>query len=101
MKEIDRQMKRIEEMDVAITHGNYMADGSGDRVTNELARTFDVPLYYGFDESAKIPDDIKAHSLANNSLLSPLRRMKVVRDPYYFWNFRHVPECAAAGCENS
>lgn len=77
---------------LAVVHGNYLARGGGEFVAEAIARTFDAPLYYGFGDPDNVPDDIESHSLANDSILSPLSGSKIVRDPLYFLKFRHLPE---------
>lgn len=82
----------LDELDIAIAHGNYIARGGGEFVAEALARTFDAPIYYGFGDPENVPEDIESQSLANDSLLSPLSGSKIVRDPLYFLKFRHLPE---------
>lgn len=82
----------LDDLDIAVCHGNYLARGGGERVAEAIARTFDAPLYYGFGSDAHVPDDIDATSVCNDSVLSRFDGSKLVRDSYYFWHFQDLPE---------
>ncbi|MFB6119174.1 glycosyltransferase [Halosegnis sp.] len=78
---------------VAIAHGNYVGRGGGERVTEELARTFDAPIYYGFGDEQYEPDDIECHSLFNDVFGGRLlKRVYQLRDAYYMYGWRSVPD---------
>lgn len=82
----------LDDCSVAVVHGNYLERGGGEIVAEELARVFDAPLFFGFGDPELVADDVDATSLANDSVLSRLRGSKLVRDPLYWWRFRHLPE---------
>ena len=82
----------LKDASIAIAHGNYLGRGGGEHVAEEIARAFDAPLYYGFGDPDNVPDDIDATSLANHSRLKRFAGSKLVRDSYYYWNFKHIPE---------
>jgi glycosyltransferase involved in cell wall biosynthesis len=82
-----------EDIDVAVVHGNYLTHGGGEVVAEQLAKTFDAPLYYGFGDTDAVPaNDVDHHSLFNDSILSRGKSSPAFRDLYYMWNWQHVPE---------
>jgi glycosyltransferase involved in cell wall biosynthesis len=80
--------------DLAVAHGNYLERGGAERVSNELARLFDAPLYYGFGDPDYLPDDLRTESLFNDSSVSFLRKSVFARDLYYAWAAQRLPELA-------
>ncbi|RLM51974.1 glycosyltransferase [Halorubrum sp. Atlit-28R] len=77
---------------IAVAHGNYLERGGAERVSNELARLFDAPLYYGFGDPDYLPKDVETISLFNNSPVSFLKRNVFTRDLYYAWAAQRLPE---------
>ena len=77
---------------IAIAHGNYLERGGAEMLSDELARTFDAPLYYGFGSDEHVSDDVDARSLYEDSLLSGVKRSVFLRDLYYAWNAQRIPE---------
>lgn len=77
---------------IAIAHGNYLERGGAEKVSNELARTFDAPLYFGFGDADHVPDDIDPRSLFEDSPFSAVKRSVFLRDLYYSWNAQRIPE---------
>ena len=82
----------LKDASIAVAHGNYLARGGGERVAEEIARTFDAPLYYGFGSDEHVPDDIESYSVCNDSALSRFSGSKLVRDSYYFWHFDNLDQ---------
>lgn len=68
---------------MAVIHRNFLERGSDEIVAEELACVFDAPLYFGFGDLELVMDNIKVTSLANDSLLSPLKGSKLIRNPLY------------------
>ncbi|WP_434522255.1 glycosyltransferase [Halorubrum sp. AS12] len=77
---------------IAVAHGNYLERGGAERVSNELARLFDAPLYYGFGDPDYLPTDVETTSLFNGSPASFLKRNVLTRDLYYAWAAQRLPE---------
>ncbi|MEZ3164316.1 glycosyltransferase [Halorubrum sp. RMP-47] len=77
---------------IAVAHGNYLERGGAERVSNELARLFDAPLYYGFGDDDYLPEDVETTSLFNDSPVSFLKRNVLTRDLYYAWAAQRLPE---------
>ncbi|GAA0728385.1 glycosyltransferase involved in cell wall biosynthesis [Halorubrum trapanicum] len=77
---------------VAVAHGNYLERGGAERVSDELARLFDAPLYYGFGDPDYLPTDVETTSLFNDSPVSFLKRNILTRDLYYAWAAQRLPE---------
>lgn len=83
----------IDDLSIAIVHGNYVGRGGGEHVAEALARTFDAPLYYGFGDEEYEPGDIECHSLFNDHFAAPVvKRIFHLRDVFYMLRFRSVPE---------
>lgn len=82
------------EYSIAVAHGNHMELGGAERVSHELARTFDAPMVYGFGDPADVPADVDATSLFNDSPVAFLRRTVPTRDLYFAWNAQRVPQLA-------
>lgn len=77
---------------VAVAHGNYLERGGAERVSDELARLFDAPLYYGFGDPDYLPTDVETESLFNDSPVSFLKRNTLTRDLYYVWAAQRLPK---------
>jgi glycosyltransferase involved in cell wall biosynthesis len=77
---------------IAIAHGNYLERGGAESLSDELARTFDAPLYYGFGSDEHVSDDVDATSLFEDSPFSAVKRSIFLRDLYYAWNAQQIPE---------
>ena len=77
---------------IAVAHGNYLERGGAEQVSNELARLFNAPLYYGFGDPDYLPKDVETTSLFNDSLVSFLKRNVFTRDLYYAWAAQRLPE---------
>lgn len=77
---------------IAVAHGNYLERGGAERVSDELARLFDAPLYYGFGDPDYLPTDVETTSLFNDSPVSFLKRNVLTRDLYYAWAAQRLPE---------
>lgn len=90
---MNTQSKNHSDRSVAVAHGNYVARGGGELVAEEIARTFDAPIYYGFGDEQYEPDDIECYSLFNDVFGSSLlKRVYQLRDAYYMYGWRSVPE---------
>lgn len=82
----------MEDESIAIAHGNYLERGGAEALSDELARTFDAPLYYGFGDDDNVSDDVEARSLYEDSPFSMVKRSVFLRDLYYAWNAQRIPE---------
>jgi len=78
----------------AIAHGNYLQRGGAERVSNELARLFDAPLYYGFGDPEYLPEDVDSRQLFSGRITSQLSRSVFSRDLYYAFAAQRIPELA-------
>lgn len=82
-------------MKVAVVHETAFENGGGVKIAEELARTFDAPIYFGFCESDaldRVDDLITTHQLFKDSSLRLLRHRPTLRHLYYMWAFQYVPE---------
>ena len=79
---------------IAVAHGNYLERGGAERVSNELARLFDAPLYYGFGDPEYVPDDIDSRRLFTGRLRSQLSKSVLSRDLYYAFSAQRIPQLA-------
>ncbi|GAA0671445.1 glycosyltransferase [Natronoarchaeum mannanilyticum] len=82
---------------VAVVHGVALEHGGGMRVAEEIARTFDAPLYIGFCRSGvteHVSTDIECHVIRDDkSITGKLAgESSLVRNLYTLWEFQHVPE---------
>lgn len=85
--------ERIDDLSIAVVHGNYVSRGGGEYVAEAIARTFDAPIYYGFGSEENEPADVECYSLFNDHLAAPLfKRVFQLRDVFYMIGFRSVPE---------
>lgn len=83
----------LNDLEVAVCHGNYLGRGGGERVAEAIARTFEAPLYYGFGDLEHEPDDIETHSLFNDMRgAGVIKRIYQLRDLYYMYGWRSVPD---------
>lgn len=82
------------DLDVAVVHGTALERGGGVQVAEELARTFDAPLYFGFCDPAVLeqtPEAVECRVLFDGSPFDRFRRRGMVRNVYYMSAFQHVP----------
>lgn len=90
--------KPIDELDIAVVHGNYLAHGGGEVVAEAIAETFDAPIYYGFgDPDAAIPDSTVEHRCLFEDVPRMFHRLcdrPMVRDAGFFRYGQHLPEIA-------
>ncbi|MFC4450294.1 glycosyltransferase [Halorussus aquaticus] len=82
----------MNDQSIAIAHGNYLERGGAEALSDELARTFDAPLYYGFGSDEHASEDVDARSLYEDSPLSAVKKSVFLRDLYYAWNAQRIPE---------
>ncbi|WP_137287514.1 glycosyltransferase [Halorussus salinisoli] len=82
----------MNDQSIAIAHGNYLERGGAETLSDELARTFDAPLYYGFGSDEHVSDDVDARSLYEDSPFSAVKQSVFLRDLYYAWNAQRIPE---------
>lgn len=60
--------KDIESLDIAVCHGNSLVTGGDYKVAEEIARTFDAPLYIGFmGNNIGISEDIEVIELFDSN----------------------------------
>lgn len=81
---------------VAIVHEHYYERGGAEHVVEELARTFDAPIYTGFINERALPTDteeLEFHSLFDDRTVAPLlKRSTLFRDFYYQFAWQRLPE---------
>lgn len=82
----------LDDLSIAVAHGNYLERGGAELVSNELARTFDAPMYYGFGDPSLLPDDVRSRRLFDGPAADLLQRSIFLRDLYYAWGAQRVPE---------
>lgn len=83
------------EKDVAVVHGTALERGGGVHVAEELARTFDAPLYFGTCEDSvldRVADDIECDVLFDGPVAARVRDRSSLRNLYYICRFQHVEE---------
>lgn len=84
----------LSDRSIAVAHGNYLERGGAELVSNELARTFDAPMYYGFGDPELLPDDVRSIRLFDGPVSEVLQRSVFLRDLYYAWGAQRLPELA-------
>lgn len=85
----------VADLDVAVVHGTALERGGGVQVAEELARTLDAPLYFGFcsnEVRKKVATDVEVRFLFEDSRLSRFKRNGLFRNVFYLSQFQHVPE---------
>lgn len=84
-----------EDTSVAVVHEHYYERGGAERVVEEIARTFDAPIYTGFVMERALPaetDDLTIHELFGDSLATPvIKRSTLARDLYYQFAWQRLP----------
>lgn len=85
-------MTKATDLDLAVAHGNFIDRGGAEAVSEELARTFDAPLYYAFGDSDSVAEDVTAQALFERSPVSFVRQSVLLRDLYLSWAAQRVPE---------
>lgn len=82
---------------LSIAHEHFPQHGGGEHVAEELARTFDAPIYTGFAKEGVPAEDVEVHDLFGDGLSG--RFLKggstwniLFRDLYYMTHWDHVPE---------
>ncbi|RDZ39353.1 glycosyl transferase family 1 [Haloferax sp. Atlit-19N] len=80
-------------MKIAIAHEHYPQRGGGEMVSDELARTFDAPVYAGFVNRDATAPDVELHDLFGDGVLGQLiRRSAFIRDAFYQFAWTDVVE---------
>jgi len=80
---------------VAVVHGTALERGGGVQVAEELARTFDAPLYFGTcDDSVlnRTADDINCQVLFDGHLADFVNDYSTLRNLYNIYHFQNVSE---------
>lgn len=82
---------------VAIAHEHFPQHGGGEHVAEELARTFDAPIYTGFANDNVPADDVTVHDLFGRSFIRNIltggEKWNILfRDLYYMTHWDHVSE---------
>lgn len=88
-------MMNLSDLSTAVVHEHYYERGGGEHVAEELARTFDAPLYTGFINDEALPDksDVTISDLFGDGLTGELiSRSTFFRDFYYQFAWQYVPE---------
>lgn len=90
-------MHETEDIRVAVAHEHFPQHGGGEHVAEELARTFDAPIYTGFVNEGVAAEDVTVHDLFGNGLTGDLITGEgkwniLFRDLYYMTHWDHVPE---------
>lgn len=85
----------MSDKDVAVVHGTALERGGGVQVAEELARTCDAPLYFGFcadNVIDRLADDIDHRFLFDDSFMSHFKDWSFARNLFFLDQFQHVPE---------
>lgn len=85
----------VDELDIAVVHGNYLAHGGGEVVAEAIAETLDAPIYYGFGDPDVVPDSDVEHHCLFDDVLGLFHRYcdrPTVRDAGFFLYGEHLPE---------
>lgn len=82
---------------IAVAHEHFPQHGGGEHVAEELARTFEAPIYTGFAKEDVPASDVEIHDLFGHGLKKRLlqggSKMNILfRDLYYMTHWDHVPE---------
>lgn len=77
---------------IAVIHNAYLTYGGAERVADELARTFDAPVYAGYIDSETTPDDeISRRSVFGALAQRGAQRSGVFRELHSFYGWQHCP----------
>lgn len=85
----------VDELDIAVVHGNYLAHGGGEVVAETMAETLDAPIYYGFGNPDVVPDSTVEHHCLFDDVPSLFHRYcdrPTVRDAGFWLYGEHLPE---------
>lgn len=88
----------LSDLSIAVAHEHYYERGGAEHVAEEIARTFDAPIYTGFVNPSALPpaeerEDLTFYDLFGDRLASPLvRRYPMIRDFYYQFAWQRLPE---------
>lgn len=86
-----------EEYEVVIAHDHFPQRGGAERVAEELARTFDAPIYTSFVGEGVRSEDVEVHDLFGSGLSGRLLSgdstfTMLFRDLYYMTHWDNIPE---------
>lgn len=88
----------LSDLSIAVVHEHYYERGGAEHVAEEIARTFDAPIYTGFINPSALPpaeerEDITFYDLFGDRLAAPLvRRYPMIRDFYYQFAWQRLPK---------
>jgi glycosyltransferase involved in cell wall biosynthesis len=83
----------LEDKKIAVCQGNYLIDGGAAKVAEEIARTFDAPLYVGFEgNKSSPPDDIDFNVLFDSRIAKVISKSSYLRDIAGMDWWEHVEE---------
>ena len=85
----------ITDRDAVVIHDIALERGGGVQVAEELARTFDAPLYFGIcadDVKSRISDDIESYELFTGTIARQVKDVPFLRNLFFMDRFQHVPE---------
>lgn len=87
----------VENPCVAVAHEHFPQHGGGEHVAEELARTFDAPIYTGFVNTGVPSTDVEVHDLFGDGVSGHIikggSKLSILfRDLYYMTHWDHVPQ---------
>lgn len=82
------------DIDIAVAHDNFWIRGGGERVAENIAQTFDCPLYYGFgDRDYMNQGDIDYRSFVDSDISQRLARKSLLfRDLYQIFKYQRIQD---------
>lgn len=84
--------------DIAIVHKHYPERGGAEIVADELARTFDAPIFTGYEVGDASSDDVEVRELFDGHISKLFRKdwglNWLVRDAFYTFGWDYQPEVA-------
>jgi len=79
-------------MSTAILHDQFRTIGGAERVSIEIARALDAPIYVMRADDGVAPDDIDIRNLSTQAGEWLMNRHYLMQDVYQFFAWQHVPE---------
>lgn len=75
---------------IAIAHDQWNTQGGAERVTAEIAREFDAPIYAMYVDESAVPDDLEVIELADRRGRWFMRQHYLLQDAYQMVAWQHV-----------
>lgn len=86
-------MRELEDLSIAVCHGNYMVTGGDYKVAEKIAETLDATMYIGFmNEELETSDKIETNVLFDTYFSKLISNSRLTRDLFSMDWWEHVGE---------